>query len=114
MLIAQFLHLFFPSLTCEEAYELFYSSVGQHTSVGNYWKDPHQSELYFKYSAFLPYVNNEARSNSSNDYRQGLLKLNKMVLIGGPDDEVITPWQSRFALDTIIYLNLIEVDDGGR
>jgi palmitoyl-protein thioesterase len=26
--------------------------------------------------------------------KEGLTKLNKMVLIGGPDDGVITPWQS--------------------
>lgn len=38
---AQFLHLFFPNLTCKTAYELFYSKIGQHTSVGNYWNDPH-------------------------------------------------------------------------
>jgi palmitoyl-protein thioesterase len=91
---AKFLHLFFPSLTCEEAYELFYSSVGQHTSVGNYWNDPHHQELYYKYSAFLPYVNNQL--NDSAVYREALTKLNRMVLIGGPDDEVITPWQSRY------------------
>lgn len=38
---ARFLHLFFPDLVCETAYELFYSRIGQHTSVGNYWNDPH-------------------------------------------------------------------------
>lgn len=38
---AQFLHLFFPDLVCETAYELFYSKIGQHTSIGNYWNDPH-------------------------------------------------------------------------
>lgn len=40
-LAARFLHLFFPGLVCETAYELFYSRIGQHTSVGNYWNDPH-------------------------------------------------------------------------
>jgi palmitoyl-protein thioesterase len=38
---ARFLRLFFPDLVCETAYELFYSRLGQHTSVGNYWNDPH-------------------------------------------------------------------------
>lgn len=37
----RFLHLFFPDLVCETAYELFYSKIGQHTSIGNYWNDPH-------------------------------------------------------------------------
>lgn len=40
-----FLHLIFPSLVAKTAFELFYSRVGQHTSVGNYWNDPHHQEL---------------------------------------------------------------------
>ncbi|KAL1124177.1 hypothetical protein AAG570_001947 [Ranatra chinensis] len=90
----KFLHIFFPTLACEEAYELFYSVVGQHTSVGNYWNDPHHQDLYLKYSVFLPYLNNEIYSNNSSNFKSGITKLKKMVLIGGPDDEVITPWQS--------------------
>ncbi|KAG8042381.1 hypothetical protein G9C98_005015 [Cotesia typhae] len=90
----KFLHLFFPDLVCETAYELFYSKVGQHTSVGNYWNDPYHQELYFKYSKFLPFVNNEEQSVNTTDYKLGLTKLKKLVLIGGPDDGVITPWQS--------------------
>ncbi|KAK1122198.1 hypothetical protein K0M31_009424 [Melipona bicolor] len=90
----QFLHLFFPDLVCETAYELFYSRIGQHTSVGNYWNDPHHQELYYKYSNFLPYVNNEKNSTKMPTFKQGLTKLNRLVLIGGPDDGVITPWQS--------------------
>ncbi|XP_017788933.1 PREDICTED: lysosomal thioesterase PPT2 homolog [Habropoda laboriosa] len=91
----KFLHLFFPNLICESAYELFYSRVGQHTSVGNYWNDPHHQELYYKYSKFLPYVNNEKNSTSRTmPMSEGLTKLKRMVLIGGPDDNVITPWQS--------------------
>ncbi|GLV45528.1 Palmitoyl-protein Thioesterase 2 [Carabus blaptoides fortunei] len=89
-----FLHLFFPGLVCETAFELFYSRVGQHTSVGNYWNDPHHQTLYYKYSIFLPYTNNELLSSKSEDFKRGLLKLNKIILIGGPDDGVITPWQS--------------------
>lgn len=76
------------------AYQLFYSYAGQHTSVGNYWNDPHKQLLYYQYSDFLPYVNNEIVSNNSSRFRDGLLKLENMILIGGPDDGVITPWQS--------------------
>ncbi|XP_071867870.1 palmitoyl-protein thioesterase 2 [Bombus fervidus] len=90
----QFLHLFFPNLVCQTAYELFYSKIGQHTSVGNYWNDPHHQELYYKYSTFLPYVNNEKNSTKMPMYKQGLTKLERMVLVGGPEDGVITPWQS--------------------
>ncbi|XP_076634678.1 palmitoyl-protein thioesterase 2 isoform X1 [Colletes latitarsis] len=89
----RFLHLFFPNLTCESAYELFYSKIGQHTSVGNYWNDPHHQKLYYKYSKFLPLVNNEENS-TTEVFKEGLTKLKQMVLIGGPEDGVITPWQS--------------------
>ncbi|XP_058794037.1 lysosomal thioesterase PPT2 homolog [Phymastichus coffea] len=90
----KFLHLIFPNLVCETAYELFYSRVGQHTSVGNYWNDPHHQELYYNYSRFLPFINNEKVTSNTTSFKEGLTKLDKMVLIGGPDDGVITPWQS--------------------
>ncbi|XP_014247652.1 lysosomal thioesterase PPT2 homolog [Cimex lectularius] len=90
----QFLHLFFPTLACETAFELFYSMVGQKTSVGNYWNDPYHQKLFLKYSVFLPYINNIISSDESCNFKAGLTKLKRMVLIGGPDDGVITPWQS--------------------
>lgn len=89
-----FLHLIFPSLFAKTAYELFYSRIGQKTSVGNYWNDPNQRQLYLRYSEFLPYINNEVLSTNSSQFRDNLLKLEKMILIGGPQDDVITPWQS--------------------
>lgn len=94
-ILAQFLHLYFPGLALETAFELFYSRIGQHTSVGNYWNDPYHQKLYLSYSQYLPYVNNEIQSPRSSEFKDALKKLNLMVLIGGPDDNVITPWQSR-------------------
>uniref|UniRef100_A0A182PTV0 palmitoyl-CoA hydrolase n=1 Tax=Anopheles epiroticus TaxID=199890 RepID=A0A182PTV0_9DIPT len=89
-----FLHLIFPSLVAKTAYQLFYSYVGQHTSVGNYWNDPHHQDLFEEFSIFLPYVNNRIISVNSTQFRDTLLRLDHLVLIGGPDDGVITPWQS--------------------
>nr|AIN34684.1 fatty alcohol acetyltransferase [Agrotis segetum] len=91
---AGFLHLVFPGLVKDTAYELFYSRVGQHTSVGNYWNDPYHQSLYESYSVFLPYINNHILSAKSADFKNNLLRLKRLVLIGGPDDNVITPWQS--------------------
>ena len=34
-------------------------------------------------------------SEDSKRFRRNLLRLKRLVLIGGPDDGVITPWQSR-------------------
>ncbi|KAL5291145.1 PPT2 family protein [Megaselia abdita] len=92
-----FLHLIFPDLAAKTAFELFYSKVGQHTSVGNYWNDPKKQELYYKYSVFLPYINNEIESSNSTFFKEALTKLEKLVLVGGPDDGVITPWESRYS-----------------
>ncbi|KAJ2944523.1 hypothetical protein O0L34_g3868 [Tuta absoluta] len=91
---AGFLHLVFPGLVKDTVYELFYSRVGQHTSVGNYWNDPYHQSLYEEYSVFLPYINNHVPSAQSSVFKANILKLKRLVLVGGPDDNVITPWQS--------------------
>jgi len=39
-------------------------------------------------------VNNEVDDFNNSDYKIGLTKLKRMILIGGPNDGVITPWQS--------------------
>lgn len=94
---ARLLRMFFPTLVKEEAYKFLYSKVGQYISVGNFWNDPHHRSLYLKYNKFLPVINNEA-FNSSSDRKSGIAKLKKLVLIGGPDDEIIEPWQSRYSI----------------
>lgn len=92
---AAFLHLIFPDLAAKTAYTLFYSYAGQHTSVGNYWNDPYQQSLYYNFSSFLPYINNEIKTYNSSRFRGNLLGVDEVVLIGGPNDGVITPWESR-------------------
>ncbi|XP_045609974.1 lysosomal thioesterase PPT2-A isoform X2 [Procambarus clarkii] len=94
ILIDDFLRLIFPQYIKETAYEVFYSRVGQRVSVANYWNDPHHQTLYYKYSNYLPYLNNEINESYQKFYRNNFMKLKKLVLIGGPDDGVITPWQS--------------------
>lgn len=37
---------------------------------------------------------------TSSEWRRNFLGIKKLVLIGGPDDGVITPWQSRFVYHT--------------
>ena len=39
-------------------------------------------------------MNNEINSFNNSDYKIGLTKLKHMILIGGPNDGVITPWES--------------------
>lgn len=62
--------------------------------------DPHNLKLYRAYSKFLAQVNNEtgsdAKSLFEHSWKTNFMRLKKLVLIGGPDDGVITPWQSAF------------------
>lgn len=81
---------YFPTWTKEFIYTFFYSEEGQKISIANYWKDPHHLDLYEKHNVFLPVLNTPTNSS----YKSNFVKLEKLVLIGGPDDGVITPWQS--------------------
>ena len=59
--------------------------------------DPHEIELYEQYSEFLAQLNNESKLESfqyPQSWKANFERLENLVLIGGPDDGVITPWQS--------------------
>lgn len=76
-------------------YKFFYTHfVQNHLSVANYWNDPHQQTLYRNYSVFLSHLDGSTPSPNMSDYKRNFLKLHRLVLIGGPDDDVVTPWQS--------------------
>ena len=42
----------------------------------------------------------------SLEYKTNFLKLQQLVLIGGPDDGVITPWQSRWVKCYVYHILL--------
>ncbi|KAL5470902.1 hypothetical protein EMCRGX_G028956 [Ephydatia muelleri] len=86
----QYLKYLFPNYTKEHLYLVFYTDVGQDFSVGGYWNDPYHQDLYNRYGKFLPVLNN----GSNQVFKSNFLKLQRLVLVGGPDDGVITPWQS--------------------
>uniref|UniRef100_A0A3Q2PAV0 palmitoyl-CoA hydrolase n=1 Tax=Fundulus heteroclitus TaxID=8078 RepID=A0A3Q2PAV0_FUNHE len=56
--------------------------------------DPHHRADYLRGNTFLPLINGEKPHKLMKDWRENFLRIKKMVLIGGPDDGVITPWQS--------------------
>ncbi|XP_013777902.1 lysosomal thioesterase PPT2-like isoform X1 [Limulus polyphemus] len=87
-------HKFFPKLIKEYAYKFFYTVKGQMLSVGNYWNDPHHQDLFLNMSAFLPFINNQISHQRNNDFKRNFLRLKNLILIGGPDDGVVDPWQS--------------------
>ncbi|XP_031554332.1 lysosomal thioesterase PPT2-A-like [Actinia tenebrosa] len=98
-----FLKPFIPDVVVKTAYKVFYTYWFQHLlSIANYWNDPYHEELNLKKNIFLPYINNnQCLSELSHSYftayetqKKNFLKLKNLILIGGPDDGVITPWES--------------------
>ncbi|XP_048777988.2 lysosomal thioesterase PPT2-A-like isoform X1 [Ostrea edulis] len=89
-----YLKYIFPNFLKSELHRVLYTKEGQDVSLGNYWKDPHHLEEYQKYSKFLAPLNNDTYTPNINKYKQNFLRLNRLILIGGPNDGVITPWES--------------------
>ncbi|XP_041370448.1 lysosomal thioesterase PPT2-like [Gigantopelta aegis] len=89
-----YLKYLFPTYLKENLYKFFYTERGQNISVANYWNDPHHQELYRMWATYLPVLNNETHNEQSFKFKENFLRLKTMVLVGGPDDGVIAPWQS--------------------
>lgn len=86
----------------ESLTKYMYTTIAQDTfAISNYWRDP-RDEYQSKYVStvrYLPVIQNNPKSRKYNPqeaarHKRNFLKLKKLVLIGGPDDGVITPWQS--------------------
>lgn len=77
---------------------LFYSPFLQHLSVASYWKDPEKLDCYQQHCEFLAPLNNESTNRDHKKFEQkwkdNFVKVKRLVLIGGKNDGVITPWQS--------------------
>ncbi|CAF93932.1 unnamed protein product, partial [Tetraodon nigroviridis] len=89
-----YLKYLFPQFVKSNLYHLCYTGVGQRISICNYWNDPHHRDLYVNSSDYLALLNDErANPNATGQHiwKKNFLKINKLVLIGGPDDGVITP-----------------------
>ncbi|XP_013884171.1 lysosomal thioesterase PPT2 [Austrofundulus limnaeus] len=86
-------HLF-PDCLKKDVFLICYNKLGQMWSICNYWNDPHRRSFYLRSNIFLPLLNGETPHQHLKQWRDSFLRIKKMVLIGGPDDGVITPWQS--------------------
>lgn len=91
-----YLKWLFPTSMRSNLYRICYSPWGQEFSICNYWHDPHHSDLYLNASSFLALINGERDHPNATVWRKNFLRVKRVVLIGGPDDGVITPWQSSF------------------
>ncbi|XP_072530398.1 lysosomal thioesterase PPT2 isoform X2 [Salminus brasiliensis] len=92
-----YLKYLFPQFLKSNLYLICYTSVGQRISICNYWNDPHHRDMYVNSSDYLALLNNERPNPNCTEWKQNFLRIKKLVLIGGPDDGVITPWQSSLA-----------------
>jgi len=78
-----------------KAYLIAYSRLGQALSFFNYYLDPTNYDLYLKRNKFFSELNNEAGTPAEKEQRKkNFLKLSQVVLVGGPGENVIDPWQS--------------------
>ncbi|XP_072547096.1 lysosomal thioesterase PPT2-A-like [Salminus brasiliensis] len=84
----------FPKDIKSGIYRLCYNQWGQRISICNFWNDPHQRVKYLESSSYLALLNGESKTPNLTEWRTRFLSIKKLVLIGGPDDGVITPWQS--------------------
>jgi len=65
----------------------------------NYYFDPTQHDLYLEKIQYFPEINNEKpplpeRTEEQLARKANFLLLQRLVMIGGPDDEIVVPWQS--------------------
>jgi len=86
--------MIFPTKIKDNVWKLFYSKAGQGISIGNYWRDPHHVQLFRNHSTFLAKIDNIMGTPNATDFKENFVQLQKLVLIGGPDDGIICPWQS--------------------
>uniref|UniRef100_A0A8C6VFF7 palmitoyl-CoA hydrolase n=1 Tax=Naja naja TaxID=35670 RepID=A0A8C6VFF7_NAJNA len=89
----KYLKWLFPHYMKSNLYRICYTQLGQDISICNYWNDPHHRDLYLNNSNFLAVLNDE-RFHPNATWKKNLLRIRKLILIGGPDDGVIMPWES--------------------
>ncbi|XP_029928321.1 lysosomal thioesterase PPT2-like [Myripristis murdjan] len=84
----------FPDHMKSTVFHICYNRFGQKVSICDYWNDPHERSRFLQSSSFLALLNGEKPHIGMTAWRENFLRIRKLVLIGGPDDGVITPWQS--------------------
>ncbi|XP_074508900.1 lysosomal thioesterase PPT2-A-like [Sebastes fasciatus] len=90
----EYLRWVFPDIMKKTVFRICYNRVGQKVAICDYWNDPHHRSLYLQGNGFLPMLNGDRPHKDMTAWRENFLRIKKLVLIGGPDDGVITPWQS--------------------
>ncbi|KAM3615141.1 uncharacterized protein V6R79_024021 [Siganus canaliculatus] len=84
----------FPDCFKKTVFRICYNRIGQKVSICDYWKDPHHMARYLQGNSFLTLLDGDRQHKDMDAWKKNFLRIKKLVLIGGPDDGVITPWQS--------------------
>ncbi|XP_071820411.1 lysosomal thioesterase PPT2-A-like isoform X2 [Apostichopus japonicus] len=103
---------FVPPEFRKEIYKFCYESIGQdHLSVCQYWNDPQHQDLFIEKSIFLAVLNNQTTNVNSTEWKKNFIRIKNLVMISGPDDGVITPWQSSHFAFFDEELNIVEMEN---
>jgi len=88
---------YFGNHSREDAYIVFYNALAQDTlAAANMWHDPTRESEFLKVNTFVPIVSGEMADNATRTrMRDNFLRVrDNVVLVCGPDDGTIIPWQS--------------------
>ncbi|CAM9348305.1 unnamed protein product [Lampetra fluviatilis] len=77
-------------------HNICYNGLGQRLSICNYWNDPLHQEKFETNSKFLAVINNQTHSPHADAWKRNFLRINNLVMVGGPGEDVVMPWQSSF------------------
>uniref|UniRef100_A0A3B3DT54 palmitoyl-CoA hydrolase n=1 Tax=Oryzias melastigma TaxID=30732 RepID=A0A3B3DT54_ORYME len=90
--VPEMLHEFIPVSGRKLVYLICYRRVVQrHFSICNYWN----GKIRIPNESFCLLSKNTVKIFFA-EWKKNFLRIKKLVLIGGPGDDVITPWQSRY------------------
>jgi palmitoyl-protein thioesterase len=73
---------------------VYNSFIQDHFALPGYFKDINNYNTYLESSSFLAKLNNEVRHDKFDQYRERMLKLEKMLLIKFKKDTVVLPKES--------------------
>ena len=77
-------------------YGAYVSWVQDHLVQAQYWHDPLDETTYAAKSVFLADINNERPHAKTQEYKDNLLKLEKLVLIKFEGDSVVDPVETEW------------------
>jgi palmitoyl-protein thioesterase len=91
--------------------DMYSNFIQEHLSIGGYWRDPLQLTTYVNKCNYLPLLNNEKETNSSEQQKNNIKSLSNLVLIWSSEDTTVTPSESaKFSFYDKNY-NIINIED---